>query len=313
MIHTVTPHEAAALLRDGGLDVIDVRDPHEWAAGHVPGARLLPLGELKADPRRHLPRDGVLLVCARGARSLAAAGVAEGLGLTSIYSLEGGTQAWAGAGLPVEVAQAAVAAPSAPTVAAAAADEPAAAAEDPALDALVGQNLRALRTQRGVTLDGLARQTGLSRSLLGQIENGKGAPSVGVVWKIARAFDVPFSALLSAPGGVATRVLRRNQARRLVSPDGRFSSRALFPPGPPDRVEFYELHLSGHSREEAEPHQPGTRENLIIAAGRLELLVAGVRYELDEGDAIVFGADVPHTYVNPGSEACRMYLVMTYK
>jgi quercetin dioxygenase-like cupin family protein len=49
-----------------------------------------------------------------------------------------------------------------------------------------------------------------------------------------------------------------------------------------------------------------------VVSGRLELVVGGEQYELSRGDAIVFTADVPHSYVNPGSEECRMYLVMTY-
>ena len=78
-------------------------------------------------------------------------------------------------------------------------------------------------------------------------------------------------------------------------------------------AEFYELFLAAHSREDAQPHQPGTRENLIVTAGRLVMHVAGVQHELGEGDAIVFTADVPHAYVNPGGEDCWMYLVMTYR
>ena len=65
-------------------------------------------------------------------------------------------------------------------------------------------------------------------------------------------------------------------------------------------------------REDAEAHQPGTRENLVVTRGSLSLEVAGARHELTEGDAIGFGADVPHAYINPASAECWMHLVMTY-
>jgi transcriptional regulator with XRE-family HTH domain len=173
--------------------------------------------------------------------------------------------------------------------------------------------LRALRTERNLSLDELARQAGLSRNLLGQIELGKTAPSVSVVWKIARVFDVPFSALLAtAEPAQASVVLRRADAKRLVSPDGRFSSRALYIPGARTHVEFYELFLAAQSREDAQPHRAGTRENLIVARGRLDLDVADKHFELATGDAIVFAADVPHAYVNPSNDECWLYLVMTY-
>jgi rhodanese-related sulfurtransferase/transcriptional regulator with XRE-family HTH domain len=310
-VKTIGPRDAEALLAAGGLDLVDVREPREWASGHLPGARLVPLDTLRADPRAALPRDRVLLVCARGGRSLSAAKVADQLGLTEVYSLEGGTEEWVKTGLPLEVP---APAPRASGPAPAPAAPPPADEErlGPALDAVIGANLRELRSRRGLSLDATARLTGLSRAQLGQIELGLHTPSVSVVWKIARAFEVPFAALLAAPGPVATALLRGASAKRLISADGRFSSRALFPFGESTKVEFYELWLAAHGREDAEAHAPGTRENLIVTAGRLELEVGGVRHQLEKGDAIVFGADVPHAYVNPGNEECWMYLVMTY-
>lgn len=313
MIHTLGPKEAQTLMAstDGArLDIIDVRERVEWQKAHVPGARLLPLDELRANPAGKLPNGKVLFVCARGVRSLTAAQIAEQTGLLEIYSLDGGTAAWIDAGLPV------VGEPNGPLPVATVAEPQHAAISEagvPALDAIVGENLRQLRERRGLSLDVLARQSGLSRTLLGQIELGHTAPSVSVVWKIARAFDVPFSALLAVPDHIETCVLRHVSAKRLVSADGRFSSRALFPFGAENRVEFYELWLAPHGREEAEPHQLGTQENLIVTAGRLELLIAGERYELAKGDAIVFKADVPHAYVNPVNEECWMHLVMSYQ
>lgn len=317
MIRTLDARQAEALITAGGIDVVDVRDPGEWAGGHIPGARLAPLDALRADPRGHLPRDKVLLVCARGVRSLTAANLAAEIGLGEIYSLDGGTDAWRKAGLPIETPPQAPAPPAGGAGPARTAETDTAAdagcgLPEPALDAIVGTNLRELRSQRNLSLDALAKLTGLSRTLLGQIELGKTAPSVSMVWKIARAFDVHFSALLATSERTETRVLPGAKAKRLVSPDGRFSSRALYNLAEKPDVEFYELYLAAHSREDAAPHQPGTRENLIVASGRLDLEVGGRRHELSKGDAIVFAADVPHSYANPGSEDCWMYLVMTY-
>lgn len=303
----VNAREAEALLASGGVDLVDVRNPNEWANGHLPGARHVPLDVLRTEPRKHLPRDNVLFVCAMGGRSQQAGRIAEELGFTQVFSLDGGTEAWAALGLPVEV-------PPRPERKAPPTEEPPPDAEArlPELDGIIGANLRELRTKRELSLDQTARMTGLSRTLLGQIELGTNTPSVGVVWRIARAFDVPFATLLAAPRTTTTTVLRQASAKRLVSADGRFSSRALFPFGDSDRVEFYELWLAGHGREDAEAHQPGTRENLVITKGTLVLEVGGARHELGEGDAIVFGADVPHAYVNPRAEECWMHLVMTY-
>ncbi|MDC0667819.1 rhodanese-like domain-containing protein [Nannocystis radixulma] len=315
MPRILSPREAEPLVAAGDVDVVDVREPDEWAAGHVPGARLVPLGELRDDPRAKLRGDRVLLVCARGSRSLTAAKLAEQAGLAEVYSLEGGTIAWADAGLPIERPQAPRREPAAASVPAASEDEPGGSScglPEPSLDAVVGNNLRELRGRRNLSLDALARQTGLGRALLGQIENGRVSPSVSVVWKLAQAFDVPFSALLSTPQRVATRVMRAAEARRLVSPDGRFSSRALYPLNEETSAEFYELFFAAHSREDAAAHRPGTKELLVVTAGKLEIEVGGERFELARGDAISFVADVPHSYINRGSEDCWANLVMTY-
>lgn len=309
MIKALDPQEAQQLIAGGQVDVVDVRDPGEFAGGHLPRARNVPLGELKADPKGRLPRDNVLLVCAKGVRSQTAASLAEGIGLRELFHLAGGTSAWVDAGLPLDGAPAPKEpAPLQPhhTL------DDSCAMPEPQLDAVVGTNLKELRTQRGLSLDQLARMTGLSRSVLGQIELGKTPSSVSVVWRIAQAFGVHFSTLLATGERKENTVLRAAEAKRLVGPDGRFSSRALYPFGDKPVAEFYELYLGPHSREDAQAHAPGTRENLIVTSGRLELTCGAEKWELAKGDAIVFTADKPHAYVNPSGQECWMYLVMTY-
>ena len=99
MVHTISPKEAEVLIAAGQLDVVDVRGPGDWAAGHVPGARSVPLPELIADPKAALPHDGVVFICAKGVRSLKAAEAATAAGLEHVYSVDGGTNGWAEAGL----------------------------------------------------------------------------------------------------------------------------------------------------------------------------------------------------------------------
>ena len=101
MIQTLTPQEAETLILRGEFDVVDVREPREWSTGHIAHARLVPLAELKAKPKDALPRDGVIFVCAKGVRSLTAAKVAESVGLTNLYNVDGGTNGWTSAGLPL--------------------------------------------------------------------------------------------------------------------------------------------------------------------------------------------------------------------
>lgn len=182
----------------------------------------------------------------------------------------------------------------------------------PDLAPLVGKNLRRLRVQRGLSLERLSRASGVSRAMLGQVELGQSAPTINVLWKISRSLGVPFSALISQSSASGTRVLRSTDSKRLTSHDGSFSSRALFPFDEPRRTEFYELHLKAGTEERADSHPAGTVENLVVSVGTVEIDAGGQKYLLSPGDAIVFEADVPHVYRNPGHHEAVMFLVMTY-
>ena len=97
----ISSAEAHRLLSQGDVDLVDVREPAEWAVGHLPGARHVPLTALLRSPAAHLSRDRVVFVCGHGVRSLTACAVAERAGLREVYSLDGGTAGWASDGRPI--------------------------------------------------------------------------------------------------------------------------------------------------------------------------------------------------------------------
>lgn len=181
------------------------------------------------------------------------------------------------------------------------------------LHLVLGRNLRRLRTRRGHSLERLARQSGVSRAMLGQIETGKSVPTISVLWKVASALDVPFAQLLESEPSRGPCILRGSESKLLTSNDGRFTSRALFPFEGSRTVEFYQLRIAPLHRETAEAHFPGTRENLVVARGVVEISVGSDKpVTLAEGDAALFDADVPHVYRNLVTNEAVLYLVMTY-
>jgi transcriptional regulator with XRE-family HTH domain len=175
---------------------------------------------------------------------------------------------------------------------------------------IVGDNLRRLRTRNGLSLERLAKSSGVSRAMLSQIELGRSAPTVNVLWKIARALGVPFTAFTSPGSAGGAQVLRAHRARWLNSRNGRFAVRALFPTDLPHRNEFYELRLAAQTAEESDAHPAGTTENLVVAQGVLEVGVGAELHRLNAGDALHFIADLPHVYRNPGQGETVAYLVM---
>jgi rhodanese-related sulfurtransferase len=96
--------EAKDMLGDDGVVVIDVREPHEYQAGHLPDATLIPVNSVFAR-REELPKDKkIVFVCAVGQRSALAAEMAAAAGLPAdhLYTLDGGTDAWRKAGEKIE-------------------------------------------------------------------------------------------------------------------------------------------------------------------------------------------------------------------
>lgn len=97
----ISVDEAKEMMNDGA-SVIDVREPHEYSAGHVPDASLIPVNSVFAR-REELPKDqDLIFVCAVGQRSALACEMAAASGLTRLFNLEGGTEAWINAGQPVD-------------------------------------------------------------------------------------------------------------------------------------------------------------------------------------------------------------------
>ncbi|BBL74926.1 helix-turn-helix domain-containing protein [Methylomagnum ishizawai] len=188
----------------------------------------------------------------------------------------------------------------------------AAAGQETELAGVIGDNLRRFRKQRGWSLEQFGRLAKVSRAMLGQIELSRSVPTITVLWKIARALDVPISALLNRDMQEGPRTIAAGQARIVSSPSGWLRSRALFTPDMAGKVEFYESTLDAWASEEAEPHPQGSRANLAVCQGQLELLIEQKRYPLSAGDAICFAADLPRSYRNPGPAEARFYLVMAY-
>jgi rhodanese-related sulfurtransferase len=96
-----TAHDA---LSSGGAQIVDVREPEEWAETGVPvGSMLIPLGDLEAQAAAELDTgQPVYVICRSGNRSQTGSDILVGLGYTQVYNVDGGITAWIEAGLPVE-------------------------------------------------------------------------------------------------------------------------------------------------------------------------------------------------------------------
>lgn len=176
----------------------------------------------------------------------------------------------------------------------------------------VAENLRRKRKARNMSLDDLARASGVSRAALSQVETVKTNPTVGLLWKIAVGLGVPFADLIGEVKS-GTSVLRRGDAQVLRSLDGKLESRPLTPAGASALVEIYELRLSARATHASEPHAPGTHEFVVVLSGSLRLHLDGEVHDLQAGDTVSFLADKPHSYENAGASEARYHNVILYE
>ena len=181
-----------------------------------------------------------------------------------------------------------------------------------AIEQIVAANLARMRAKRALSLDALARLSGVSRAMLAQVESGKSVPSIRLLHRVAQALEVSVPAFLREESISSVEALPANNAQRMTSADGRVSSRALFPIQRQRRAEFHEISLGADAAERLPALAPGSSRNLVVVFGAVEVRVASHVQRLGPGDALFFDADSPHSYRNPDPALPTLLHVVTH-
>jgi transcriptional regulator with XRE-family HTH domain len=175
------------------------------------------------------------------------------------------------------------------------------------------RRVRQLRAERGWSLEALARASGVSRSMLSQIERQAANPTLAVTLRIARAFSLSLSDLVPTPSaGSTVEVIRAGDRAYHYRSDAHCSIRTLSPLHLEKDVEFYEVRLKRGGALRSAAHFKGTREFLTVQKGRLRVESAGDSEELGPGDSATYRADVDHALVNTGPTEALLLLVDIY-
>jgi transcriptional regulator with XRE-family HTH domain len=195
--------------------------------------------------------------------------------------------------------------------------KPLAGPQPPPADAItrhLGSRVKHLRAARGWSLEALANASGVSRSMLSQIEREQANPTLAVTLRIARAFGLTLGELLEMPGATSTvTVIRANDRTYHYRSDKDCRIRTLSPLNLEKDVEFYEVRLQPGGALRSSPHFEGTREFLTVQKGRLRVESDGDGEELEEGDSANYRADVPHALINTGKGEAVILLVVIYR
>jgi transcriptional regulator with XRE-family HTH domain len=174
----------------------------------------------------------------------------------------------------------------------------------------LGERVRILRRERGLTLNLLAERSGVSRAMISKLERGEKNPTLVVAAKVAEGLGVSLSQLVGVEERREVVMVPRERRMIMRDPGTGFERQLLSPSFGGRGIEFiWSVVPEGSSSGEFPPHRRGVEEYVVVEKGRLRAVLGGEDYLLEEGDALYFEADISHWFDNAGEGECSYYLV----
>lgn len=175
----------------------------------------------------------------------------------------------------------------------------------------LAQNLQKIRETRNLSLDKLSEMTGVSKSMLRQIEIGQSNPTIATIWKIANGLRIPFTALLREPAQKVTlRAFKENPP--LVSGTEGYRLFPLIVFDPERAFETYYVEIDPGVSLDAEPHQGNAEEHVFVLRGQIEISVAKEHFAVNQENFLSFQANCNHRYENTGTETAAAIMTISY-
>ncbi len=175
----------------------------------------------------------------------------------------------------------------------------------------IAANLKCHRESRGLSLDQLAELTGVSKSMLRQIETGKSSPTIATLWKIANGLKISFTGLLcKTPVQAEVKSFKGEQP--LTAEDKQYRLYPLIPFNPQQAFETYYFEIDPNTVFHGEPHEGNVYEYVFLQQGRLRISIGEQSYEIGAGEFLQFQADRAHAYECVGDEMAAAIMHLSY-
>lgn len=155
-------------------------------------------------------------------------------------------------------------------------------------------SLREARKARGLSLEAVAKLSGVSRSMVSQIERAESSPTVATLWNLTQALQVDFAGLLESRPDPGIEVIRADATPVIAGRGKDLSIRILSPAEAVGAHEVYELTFGANGELVSDPHSPGCREHLTVVQGNLRIVSGEDDNQIGPGDTARYRADCPH-------------------
>ena len=180
---------------------------------------------------------------------------------------------------------------------------------------LLGPHIQQLRKRRRLTLEQLASLSGVSRSMLSQIERSQANPTFATLWNLTKALSVDISELVGGrantpPAAPAIDVVGGHFVPEIRSEDGLCTLRILSPAQSVGRTEWYEILLEPNGALVSAPHAAGAMEHVTVIEGELEVVSGATVARAPAHGVARYPADVPHALRNLSPVRTRAFLVV---
>lgn len=182
----------------------------------------------------------------------------------------------------------------------------------------LGQALQSLRKGKSLTLDKLANRSGISKSMLSQIERGQTNPTFATLWSLTNALGVEIADILEQSENnqntpVLIEHLEAHFTPTIQSPDGKCSLKILSPVSTVANLEWYEIRIQTDGCLQSGAHTNGTVEHLTVLSGELSVTSGDTNIQIKQGETARYRADFPHAITNVSkTETLAILVVATH-
>lgn len=164
----------------------------------------------------------------------------------------------------------------------------------------VAVNLNRIRISKGMSLDVVAEQTGVSKSMLAQIEKGRANPSLGVLGKIASGLRIKFEELIEAPP-LDVCLVNPEDTVPTKELEGQYKVWTCFPYADNNQIEIYRIDIEPGGVYISGAHGEKTREYISVTEGTLTVECKGIIQSVEKNQVYRFETDQTHRYINHGN------------
>lgn len=175
----------------------------------------------------------------------------------------------------------------------------------------LARNLKAIREKKKLSLEKVSELSGVSKTMIGQIERGESSPTLTTIWKIANGLKVSFTTLIDTHQPDAE-IISKHDIQVLTEDNGKFRVYPYFPFQEEKRFEVYTVEIDAGGRLNSASHIEGTEEFISVFDGEVTIVVNDCEYKLNSGDSFRFKADRPHAYLNSGAKLTRLSMTIYY-